>query len=111
MRSEPIAGARLFRTVMKAAGWRCQCTGECGQPHAKSDGRCPREHDGYAGKHGGPIRLLAAPADLTIPDRQAVALPVGKLRAWCPSCLATARRIAKRQAAIPTTDQCGLFDL
>ncbi|UQA93107.1 hypothetical protein [Streptomyces halobius] len=111
MRTEPIAAAGLFRAVMAAAGWRCQCTGACGQPHAQSDGHCPREHDGYAGKHGGPIRLMAASADPSITDRQAVALPVGELRAWCPSCLAAARRIVKQLTSIPTTDQCGLFDL
>ncbi|WP_077192469.1 hypothetical protein [Streptomyces lydicus] len=111
MRPEPIAGARLFRAVMAAAGWRCQCTGECGQPHAQSEGRCPRQHDGYAGKHGGPVRLMAALTDPTITSHQAVALPASELRAWCPSCLAAARRIAKQQTSIPTTDQCGLFDL
>ncbi|ANZ18633.1 hypothetical protein O1L44_22520 [Streptomyces noursei] len=111
MRSEPIVAAALFRTVMGAACWRCQCTGECGQPHAQSEGRCPREHGGYVGKHGGPVRLIAAPADPTTTNLQAVALPAGELRAWCPNCLAAARRIAKQQTSIPTTDQGGLFDL
>ncbi|WP_328888341.1 hypothetical protein [Streptomyces sp. NBC_00316] len=48
MTSEPLVATGLFRGVMAAAGGRCQCEGECGQPHAKSDGRCPREHDHYA---------------------------------------------------------------
>lgn len=111
MRSEPIVAAALFRAVMTAAAWRCQCTGACGQPHAKSDGRCPREHDGYAGKHGGPVRLMAAPAAPTITNLQAAALPATELRAWCPGCLAAARRLATQQTSTPTTDQCELFDL
>ncbi|ARF56625.1 hypothetical protein [Streptomyces gilvosporeus] len=111
MKSEPITATRLFRAVMTAAAWRCQCTGACGQPHAQSDGRCPREHDGYSGKHGGPIRLMAAPTDPTITDRQAVTLPAGALRAWCPNCLAAARRTARQQTPAPTADQRSLFDL
>ncbi|GGU63565.1 hypothetical protein GCM10010211_30750 [Streptomyces albospinus] len=108
----PISGAALFRSVMTAAGWRCQCTGACGQPHAQSEGRCPREHDGYAGKHGGPVRLMAAPADPTITHFQAAALPAQELRAWCPGCLAVAQRLAKQQTPdTPTTDQSCLFDL
>jgi hypothetical protein len=110
--SEPIVAASLFRTVMAAAGGRCQCEGECGQPHAKSDGRCPREHDHYASKHGGPVRLMAAAADPLTPDRQAAALPASALRAWCPQCFTAARRTAQRQAThAPGADQCGLFDL
>ncbi|MFD8545788.1 hypothetical protein [Streptomyces sp. NPDC059649] len=54
---------------------------------------------------------MAAPTDLTITDRQAAGLLAGELRAWCPGCLAAARRMAKQQISIPTTDQCGLFDL
>ncbi|AZS76378.1 hypothetical protein DDE74_11220 [Streptomyces lydicus] len=107
MRSEPIAAARLFRAVMAAAAWRCQCTGACGQPHAQSGGRCPREHDGYAGKHSGPVRLMAAPADPAIPDRQAMALPAPALRAWCPGCHAAARKPTPAAGA----PQGGLFDL
>ncbi|MFH8404481.1 hypothetical protein ACH4FX_06855 [Streptomyces sp. NPDC018019] len=41
MSAVPIACAQLFRAVMMCAAWRCQCTGQCGQPHAKSQGRCP----------------------------------------------------------------------
>ncbi|MFF4701398.1 hypothetical protein [Streptomyces chattanoogensis] len=107
MRTEPIAAAGLFRAVMAKAGWRCQCTGACGQPHALSDGRCPREHDGYASKHGGPVRLMAAPADPRIPERDAVALPACELRAWCPGCYTAARKSAPAAGAL----QGGLFDL
>ncbi|MFF4949754.1 hypothetical protein [Streptomyces chattanoogensis] len=111
MRTEPMVGARLFRIVMTAAAWRCQCTGACGQPHAQTEGRCPREHDGYAGKHGGPVRLMAAPADPHMTGRQAAALPAGALRAWCPNCLAAAWRTARQHSPDTPADQRSLFDL
>ncbi|MFJ9093828.1 hypothetical protein ACIRIR_20220 [Streptomyces globisporus] len=107
--SEPIVAAGLFRAVMAAAGGRCQCTGQCGQLHAKTDRRCPREHDSYAGKHGGPVRLMAAAADPTIAERQAAALPAERLRAWCPGCFTDTRR--SRRTAEPAAEQGGLFDL
>ncbi|MEW2192559.1 hypothetical protein [Streptomyces microflavus] len=107
--SEPIVAADLFRTVMAAAGGRCQCTGQCGQPHAKSSSRCPREHDSYAGKHSGPVRLMAAAADPTLTDREAAALPADRLRAWCPGCFTDTRRA--RRTAEQAAEQGGLFDL
>ncbi|MFC9002697.1 hypothetical protein [Streptomyces microflavus] len=107
--SEPIVAVDLFRTVMAAAGGRCQCTGQCGQPHAKSSGRCSREHDSYAGKHGGPVRLMAAAADPALTDREAAALPADRLRAWCPGCFTDTRR--SRRTAEPAAEQGGLFDL
>ncbi|MFE1369642.1 hypothetical protein ACFW84_36130 [Streptomyces anulatus] len=107
--SEPIVAADLFRTVMAAAGGRCQCTGQCGQPHAKTDRRCPREHDSYAGKHGGPVRLMAAAVDPTLTEREAAALPADRLRAWCPGCF-TETRLSRRTTE-PAAEQGGLFDL
>ncbi|MFE7664765.1 hypothetical protein [Streptomyces celluloflavus] len=111
MRSTPITAVSLFRAVMTAAEWRCQCTGACGQTHAKSDGRCPREHDGYVGKNSGPVRLTAAPPDPLTNDLQAAALPAGELRAWCPTCLTTARTRAHKTRAAGTPSPEGLFDL
>ncbi|MET7872582.1 hypothetical protein [Streptomyces cyaneofuscatus] len=108
--SEPIVAVDLFRTVMAAAGGRCQCTGQCGQPHAKTDRRCPREHDSYAGKHGGPIRLMAAAADPALTEREAAALPADRLRAWCPGCFTAAQRTVHHHAE-PAAEQGGLFDL
>ncbi|MDX3594124.1 hypothetical protein PV749_23685 [Streptomyces sp. ID03-2B] len=107
--SEPLVAADLFRTVMEAAGGRCQCTGQCGQPHAKTDRRCPREHDSYAGRHRGPVRLMAAAADLTLTEREAAALPADRLRAWCPGCFTETRR--SRRTTEPAAEQGGLFDL
>ncbi|MEV5280714.1 hypothetical protein [Streptomyces sp. NPDC052811] len=106
--SEPLACPAPWRPVMQAAGFRCQCTGQCGSPHTKAKGRCPREHDHYASKHRGPVHLLAAPADLTLSPVKAARVPLAGLRAWCPDCHTAARRTAQRQ---PAPEQAGLFDL
>ncbi|MFJ2180825.1 hypothetical protein ACIOJG_09365 [Streptomyces anulatus] len=105
----PLAATSLFRAVMVTAGWRCQCTGQCGQAHAKTDRRCPREHDSYAGKHGGPVRLMAAAADAALTEREAATLPADRLRAWCPGCFTDTRR--SRRTTEPVAEQGGLFDL
>jgi hypothetical protein len=96
--SEPIVLPGSWRAVMKAAGFRCQCTGECGSAHRKGGGRCPREHDQHASKHSGPIHLSAAPADPATPTVQAARLPLAQLRAWCPACRDGARRASERAA-------------
>ncbi|KWT63141.1 hypothetical protein ADL21_04555 [Streptomyces albus subsp. albus] len=111
MSTVPIVCAQLFRAVMTTACWRCQCTGQCGQGHTKSEGRCPREHGGYAGKTGGPVRLGAGPAAPAVPERQAAALPAARLRAWCPGCLSAARKCAHRADDPADGVQGGLFDL
>ncbi|MFF0033509.1 hypothetical protein ACFYS7_36165 [Streptomyces avermitilis] len=108
--SEPLVAVGTWRPVMEAADYRCQCAGECGNAHAKSGGRCPREHDGYTSKHGHRVRLMAAPADVLMSPVEAAALPVGRLRAWCPEChTATARKA--RAATAPATEAPGLFEL
>ncbi|MFG2962294.1 hypothetical protein ACGFZS_03320 [Streptomyces sp. NPDC048288] len=112
MKSQPLVGAALFNTVMEAAGYRCQCSGQCGNPHAKDGGRCPREHDHYTSKHGRRVRLMAAPADPLTTDVVAAALPASELRAWCADCHTAAARLAKKQRAMaPADDPPGLFDL
>jgi hypothetical protein len=110
--SEPIVYAATWRKVMTAAGFRCQCTGACGNPHHSGAGRCPREHDRYASKRRGPIRLTAAPADPATPAQAAARLPVAALRAWCSDCRDGAARAARRTArTTPGTSQDGLFTL
>ncbi|WP_251093117.1 hypothetical protein [Streptomyces sp. Caat 7-52] len=111
MKSQPLAAVNTWLPVMEAAGYRCQCAGECGNLHAKTDGRCPREHDGYTSKHGHLIRLMAAPSDPSTPPTQAVTLPADGLRAWCPECYTAAIRRARAQAAPSADDAPGLFDL
>ncbi|WP_369233275.1 hypothetical protein AB5J56_15325 [Streptomyces sp. R21] len=107
--SEPLAATGKWRRVIGAAGHRCQCVGACGNPHAKTQGRCPREHDGYTSKHGHRVRLLAAPADPLTPPVQAAVLPSQELRAWCPECHTAAARRARSTA--PGDDAPGLFEL
>ncbi|WP_063784285.1 hypothetical protein [Streptomyces sp. SBT349] len=110
--SEPIVYAGTWRAVMAAAGRRCQCRGECGNPHKKGEGRCPKEHDRYASKHRAPVRLIAAPADPTVTGLAAAALSRGELLAWCPECHDGARRAANRQSRNqPDPEQDSLFDL
>ncbi|MFH9211444.1 hypothetical protein [Streptomyces globisporus] len=99
----PLAATSLFRAVMVAAGWRCQCTGQCGHGHTRTEGRCRHAH-------GGPVLLMAAPADLATPDRIAATLPAQDLRAWCPGCHTAAQRLAHRGSAHGPR-QPGLFDL
>lgn len=111
MKSQPLAAVSVWRPVMESAGWRCQCAGECGNAHAKTDGRCPREHDGYTSKHGHRVRLMAAPADVLTPSTTAVTLPASELRAWCPECHTAAARKARSATAAPADDGPGLFDL
>jgi hypothetical protein len=111
VKSQPIAGAAVFTVVMEAAGYRCQCEGECGQAHTKGEGRCPHEHDHYTSKHGRLVRLMAAPADPLTTDVAAARLPASELRAWCPDCHGAAARHARKQLPKTPTDQCGLFDL
>src|SRR5690606_24835702 len=107
--SEPIVYADTWRRVMEAAGWRCQCTGQCGNTHTKTEHRCGREHDQYG--RGGVVRLTAAPADPSTDPLAAARLPVGELRAWCSPCRTQAARAERRTSQqAPDTGQL-LFDL
>ncbi|MFE6686586.1 hypothetical protein ACFVFQ_08910 [Streptomyces sp. NPDC057743] len=109
--SEPIIYADLWRPVMEAAGWRCWCTGQCGTPHSKDGGRCPRKHDGYTNKRGGWVRLIAAPADPTTPPLAAAQLGPADLRAWCPTCHTAAARADRKTRGSEPAQDTGLFDL
>ncbi|MCT9087326.1 hypothetical protein N4G70_00405 [Streptomyces sp. ASQP_92] len=109
--SEPLTGTATWRPVMQAAGFRCQCTGACGNLHAKSEGRCPHQHDAYAGKHGHRVRLIAAPADPLTTAVAAAALPASELLAWCPACHTADGRAARRAAAPVAVEAPGLFEL
>ncbi|MEU1115089.1 MULTISPECIES: hypothetical protein [unclassified Streptomyces] len=109
--SEPLTGATTWRPVMRAAGFRCQCTGACGNPHTKGQGRCPREHDHYTREHQGHrVRLIAAPADPLTTAVAAAAMAAADLVAWCPECHTAAARRA-RKATAPPVQAPGLFEL
>jgi hypothetical protein len=88
---EPVTGSAFDREPAA----QCECTGQCGK-HAGA--RCPHTHGEYR-KHGGPVRLVAAPADLAIEGTAAMRLPVEQLLAWCPSCHAAAGKVARHKAA------------
>ncbi len=88
-------GARWL-AVMERAGWRCECSGQCG----RAGHRCPAGHaPGY------PLHVVpAVPAG----DAVAAALPACALVALCASCRAGAdraeRAAARSAAAAPQPD-------
>jgi len=71
---------------MNRSGGRCECTGACGRTHSRTEFRCDRHHD-----RGG-VRLLVAPADLTLSPERATHTPLADLRVWCPDCHRLTRR-------------------
>lgn len=103
--SVPIAGVATWLPVMRAAGFRCQCTGGCGRSHVKDKGRCRREHANWC-------RLIAAPAKPTGDPHRDAAAP---LVAYCPNCFDGAKtatnRAATAAATHATADVPSLFDL
>jgi hypothetical protein len=97
---QPVMALPLLDAVLAAADGCCQCTGACGNSHAKGGGRCEHTDGGFRDKHHGPLRLLAAPADpaaLALPFHQAARLPADQLAAWCPPCHHHALLRAQRQ--------------
>ena len=113
----PVGELPLWEAVMQTARHCCQCTGQCGQTHSKSRGRCEREHGAFASKRGGSVLLLAAPADpadMTLPAHKLAALPARRLAAWCTACHDGARTRVTKQAcatAPPTPETDTLFAL
>lgn len=107
----PPAAAAQWIAVIETAGRCCQCTGECGRPHRRTDGRCPVEHAGYANNNR---PLHVAPADaLPAPYADPADLD---LRAWCDACFTGAARLARRtaeahQAETAAANTPALFDL
>jgi hypothetical protein len=93
----PLVGADTWTRVLGEAGWRCECTGDCGRPHIKTGHRCGTQH-------GTGHRLSVVPAD---PSASLVAAVSGApLTAMCLSCLTGAKRAATDTAV---TDQLDLF--
>ncbi|GIH89913.1 hypothetical protein ACFFMN_12065 [Planobispora siamensis] len=75
----PLAGAALWTVVAaERAGGRCECRGECGNPHRKDGGTCRREQ-----RPGRPLHL--APST-NVSDTKAATLPGDQLMALCPPC-------------------------
>jgi len=101
----PMVGAEAWQSVMVAAGWRCECTGQCGTGHVKTAGRCGINH---GSAH--PLAVVAADPSVSLH----AAVTGAELVALCAGCQAGAKRAALKaaeQAAANHTDQLDLFDL
>ena len=111
----PIFGnANGWADVMKRAGEVCECSGQCGATHRKTEGRCDARHGAYAGKGCPPIRLEAAPEDPTIPEHIAARMTADQLMAWCAKCRADAVNKAKgptRGKKAPPPQSDALFEI
>lgn len=85
----PADWPAISRAVKDAAGWRCECTGECGSPRHDDgtaplnaeDGRCERAHGDFIPGTDKPVILTTAHLDHT-PEHNSV----GNLRAYCQLC-------------------------
>lgn len=100
----PMIGARIWEETMTAAQWCCQCSGQCGRAHAKTNGRC-----GVV--HGTAHRLAVVAAD-PLATLAAAVTAIERL-ALCAACETGARRAAIAAKATQTsTDatQPDLFD-
>jgi len=82
----PADWPEVSRSIKERAGWRCECTGECGRPaaHLATDGRCGNRHGeprlgGRPGQRG--VVLTAAHLDHT-PEN----CDPSNLRAYCEGC-------------------------
>jgi hypothetical protein len=95
----PIFGnANGWADVTKRAGEVCECSGQCGTTHRKTEGRCDARHGAYGGKGCPPVRLEVAPEDPTIPEHIAARMTADQLMAWCAKCRAGAVNKAKGPA-------------
>ena len=101
----PIAAEAVWRAVMQAAGYRCQCTGGCGRKHVKEPGgRCKQEHKPWC-------LLVASPVHPTGDPHQDM---TGDLVAYCPGCYdrrLSAAKSAARAAATTHEMDTPLFEL
>jgi len=83
----PRVAAPVLVQVVTRAGHQCECTGRgC---HGRS-GRCERTWPTH--------RLVAAPADVTVPVHASWRVPPAALAAWCGRCLDAARAAGRRDA-------------
>jgi hypothetical protein len=105
----PLIGQATWTEVMDRAGYRCQCSGQCGRPHTKNEGRCPQSHGHYMGRRDG-AHLIAAAKDYTPSVYDQVRTPVGDLMAWCASCHDGTRRAYQRKVAAMPDETPSLFE-
>jgi hypothetical protein len=102
------ASARLldrvtWTAVMRAAGWRCECTGECGRPHSATGERC-----GVVDETRAAGVLRAAPTNPAAGLTVAVTATADDMSAWCYlGATLRARREAATAAAAAQPDLFG----
>jgi hypothetical protein len=110
----PADWPTLSQAIKDRAGWRCECTGECGRPydHLGRDERCINRHGRPAYGTGSNVVLTTAHLDHT-PEN----CDPGNLKAMCQGCHLhydrehhAKTRAATRVAALESTHDV-LFDL
>lgn len=82
-------------TALDTAGGRCQCRGDCGNPHVLDDGggQCP-----VLDHWPDDCDLDVTPADPRRDRDDRTALPVGQLRVRCSTCWREAHQLAREQS-------------
>lgn len=75
----PPDWADISRAIKDRAGWRCECTGECGR--GTHDGRCPNRHGHPAYGTGSTVVLTTAHL-----NHQPEDCDPANLRAMCAGC-------------------------
>jgi hypothetical protein len=76
----PVDWPAISLTVREAAGWQCECVGECGRKHFP-DVRCSARQGQPAPRTGSVVVLTTAHLD-HVPEH----VDRGNLRAFCQSC-------------------------
>lgn len=87
-----------FAVVVDRARLQCECAGQCGVTHARSAGRRPRKHDGWANRKSIVLAVAPKPPGLLLPLHLQAALPDAELMAWCEDCQRKATAAARGPA-------------
>lgn len=109
----PADWPAISNAIKERAGWRCECTGECGRPylHLDVDARCRNRHGEPAYGTGSKVVLTTAHLDHT-PEH----CDPANLKAMCQGCHLHYDREhhAQTRAATQRAESAGLaglFDL
>ncbi|WP_028477932.1 hypothetical protein [Nocardia sp. CNY236] len=78
-RRYPVNWIAISTGIKDRAGWRCECSGECGR--GTHEGRCPNVHGGWAYGTGSRVILTTAHLD-HVPEN----CDPANLRAMCQGC-------------------------
>lgn len=98
MSAGPIWGSDLWRQVVANAGGTCQCAGQCGKTHSRTEGRCDMT-EGRRDQH-----LIAAPLVLPCLFHVAAALKADGLIALCVTCFGGRNRLAGKTPKAPASE-------